>query len=186
QVVYQVPGTRSQAYRTYDNLGSNKETYFRILGAIPPGKKYFIVAGAQYNHNAYNGIYENKPLLFTKGSWSIFTYQTLKLSPGTQLTLNGFARFNGQLQFYELGSFGALNMSLTQQFLKKKLIVTLSGSDILFTNKAGFTLNQGTVNASGIRINDTRRIGLNLRYNFGFRRKEENNFFNIDSPERSN
>ena len=78
-VIYQADTSKSLAYRTYDNLGTNKETYFRIFGAIPPGKKYFIVAGAQYNHNFYQGLYENKPLSFKRGSWSVFTYQYVKI-----------------------------------------------------------------------------------------------------------
>jgi iron complex outermembrane receptor protein len=184
-VIYQSEN-KSVAYKTYDNLGSNKELYFRILGAIPPGKRYFIVAGAQYNQNNYQGFYENKPLSFKKGSWSIFTYQSLKLSSTTQFTLNGFARFNGQLQFYELSSFGALNLSLNQQFLKKKLMVSLSVADVLYTNKNNFIIQQGSVNASGFRESDTRRFGMNIRYNFGFKKKEENNMFNIESPEKTN
>jgi len=185
-VIYQADSSRSVAYRTYDNLGSNKETYFRVLGALPPGKKYFFVAGAQYNHNFYRGLYENKPLSFEKGSWTVFTYHSLKLSSNTQVTLNGFARFNGQLQFYELSSFGALNMSINRQFLHKKLMLSLSAKDLFFTKNNHFTLKQGTVNASGFRKGDTRRFGLNVRYNFGLRKKEENNPFNVESPEKTN
>ncbi|WP_262713351.1 outer membrane beta-barrel family protein [Segetibacter aerophilus] len=166
-------------------MGTNKEMYFRILGAIP-GKKYFVVAGAQYNQNFYNGLYESKPLSFKRASWSVFTYQTLKITPTTQLTLNGFARFNGQLQFYELSSFGALNLSLNQQFLNKKLMVSISATDILFTNNNRFSLSEGTVNAAGYREADTRRVGVNIRYNFGFRKKEESNLFNIESPDKPN
>ena len=185
-VVYQADSNRSVSYRTYDNLGKNKEIYFRGLGAIPPGRTYFIVAGLQYNHNFYQGLYEGKPLLFKKGSWTIFTYQTLKLTPTTQLTLNGFARFKGQLQFYELSSFGALNLSVTQQMMKRKLVLSASVSDVFLTNRNDFTLQQGSISASGFRNSDTRRFGLNLRYNFGFRKKEDNNLFNIESPEKNN
>jgi len=185
QVIYQADTSRSLAYRTYDNLGKNKEIYFRGLGAIPPGKKYFFVIGAQYNHNFYQGLYENSPLSFKRGTWTMFTYHQLKLTPLTQLTLSGFVRFNGQLQFYELSSFGSLNMSLSQQFMKKKLTVTLSGSDIFFTNNNRFTLKQGSVDASGFRKGDTKRFGLNIRYNFGFRKREENNnLFNVE-PDRA-
>lgn len=185
QVVYQADTGRSLALRTYDNLGRNKETYFRALGAVPPGKKYFFVVGAQYNHNFYNGLYENKPLSFKRGSWTVFTYHNLKVTPLTNLSLNGFVRFRGQQQFYELSTFGMLNLSLSQQFLKKKLTLTLSAQDIFFTNNNEFVLRQGTVNASGYRESDTRRFGLNLRYNFGFRKREENsNMFNVESPER--
>jgi hypothetical protein len=103
-----------------------------------------------------------------------------------QFTLNGFARFKGQLQFYELSSFGALNASLTRQLVNKKLIVTLSATDLFFTNNNTFNLKQGTVNAQGYRENDSRRFGLNVRYNFGFRKREEGNLFSIESPEKTN
>jgi hypothetical protein len=185
-VIYQADSSRSIAYRTYDNLGKNKEIYFRALGAVPPGKKYFIVAGVQYNHNFYQGLYEGKPLSFKKGSWSVFSYQTLKITPTTQLTLNGFARFKGQLQFYELTNFGSLNFSVNQQLLKKKLIISTSVTDIFLTNNNHFTINQGSVNASGFRKGDTRRFGFNMRYNFGLRKKEDNNLLNIESPEKNN
>jgi iron complex outermembrane recepter protein len=187
-VIYQADSSRSTAYRTYDNLGTNKEMYFRALGAVPPGGKYFFVMGAQYNHNFYNGLYENKPLAFKRGSWSFFTYQTLKLGKLSMLTINAFIRLKGQQQFYELGNFGAFNTSINRQFYKKKLTVTLSLNDLFFTNNNTFTIQQGTVSASGFRQADTKRFVINLRYNFGIRKKEENNSegFNTDSPEKAN
>ncbi|MEN9882991.1 MAG: hypothetical protein RLZZ420_208, partial [Bacteroidota bacterium] len=36
-----------------------------------------------------------------------------------------------------------------------------------------FFLSQGSVLANGSRFSDTRRFGLNVRYNFGIRRKEK-------------
>lgn len=185
-VMYQVDSSLKQAYRTYDNLGSNRELYFRGLAAIPPGKRYFFVVGLQYNRNFYQGLYENKPLSFKRGSYTIFTYQTFKITPLTQFTVNGFARFRGQLQFYELSTFGALNVSLSQQLLQKKLTITLNGNDILATNRNEFTIDQGTLSAQGFRKGDTRRFGVNLRYNFGQKRREESKLFNVESPERAN
>ena len=183
-VVYQTDTSSRIAYRTYDNLGNNKEIYLRALGAIPPGGKYFIVAGAQYNHNFYDGYYEGKPLSFKRGSLSVFTYQTLKLSNTSELTLHGFARFNGQQQFYELSPFGALNLSINKQLLNKKLVITISGNDVFYTNNNNFTLNQGNISASGFRKSDTRRVGINARYNFGIHKKEEKSFLNMDSLEK--
>ena len=185
-VIYQADSTQSQAYRTYDNLGKNKEWYFRALGALPPGGKYFFVLGTQYNHNFYQGLYENQPLSFKKGSWTIFTYHTLKLGKLSMFTLNGFVRFKGQQQFYELSTFGALNASVNRQFIKQKLIVTLSMNDIFLSNKNDFTINQGSVSASGTRMADTRRFGINIRYNFGVRKKEDNNMLDAESPEKMN
>lgn len=180
-VVYQSDTSQSQAYRTYDNLGKNKEWYFRALGALPPGGKYFFVLGTQYNHNFYEGIYENSPLSFKRGTWTFFTYQTLKLDKLSVITLNGFWRLKGQQQFYELGSFGALNASINRRFMKEKLIITLSVSDMFLTNKNDFSLKQGSVDAVGFRQADTRRAGINIRYSFGMRKKEEGvNMFNVE------
>jgi hypothetical protein len=172
QVLYQADSSRSQAFRTYENVGGNREVYFRLTAAIPPGRKYFFVVGTQYNHNNYNGLYEGAPLVFRRGSWTLFTYHSLKLTPTTQLSCQGFVRFKGQLQFFELSTFGALNANLSQQMLKKKLTLTLSVNDILYTNRNEFMLAQGSVKANGDRYGDTRRFGLNLRYNFGIRKKD--------------
>lgn len=180
QVLYQADSARSQAYRTYDNLGKNKETYFRAIGAIPPGGRYFFVVGAQYTHNFYQGLYENKPIDFKRGSWTLFTYHQLKLGPNTQFSMHGFARFKGQLQFYELNSFGQMNLSLNQQFLNKKLTLSLSATDVFYTNKIDFSIKQGSLHATGLRQSDSRRFGMNLRYNFGIRKKEETKLPDLD------
>lgn len=180
-VIYQADSNQSIAYRTWDNLGTNKEFYIRALGAIPPGGKYFAVISGQYNHNFYEGVYEGKPLSFKRGSWSFFTYHQLKLSDRSQLSMHAFVRFNGLQQFYELGTFGALWASINRQFFDKKLTATISVSDILFTNNNTFTINQGSINASGYRESDTRRFNLNLRYNFGMKKKEEKkSMFDVD------
>ncbi len=182
-VIYQSDTSNKQAFRTYDNLGKNKEWYFRALGALPPGGRYFFVLGAQYNHNFYQGIYENKPLSFKKGTWTFFTYQTFKVDKRSVITLNGFLRLKGQQQFYELTTFGALNASINRRFFKEKLVVTASLSDMFATNKNNFTMNQGSVMANGYRQSDTRRFGINLRYSFGIRKKEDNsNQFNTEPP----
>jgi iron complex outermembrane receptor protein len=166
-------GQNRRTLRTYDNLGKNTEWYLRGLAAIPPGGKYFIVIVSQYNHNFYRGLYENKPLSFKKGTWTFFMYQSLKLGKLSQFTMHGFLRLKGQQQFYELGTFGALNASINRQFFKQKLVVTLSMNDIFYTQRFPFTINQGSIRATGERFNDSRRVGINLRYNFGIRKKEE-------------
>jgi hypothetical protein len=70
--------------------------------------------------------------------------------------------------------------------MKKKLIVTLSVNDMFYTNQNDFTLNQGNQHAYGSRRADTRRGGINIRYNFGIKKKEENNdIFNVDPQEKN-
>jgi hypothetical protein len=138
------------------------------------------VAGFQYNHNHYEGFYENKPLGFRRGSWRFFTYHNLRLTPNTNVSVNGFLIVKGQLQFYELSNFGQLNFNISQQFLNKKLTVSLNAQDLFYTNQNEFLLQQGTINATGVRRADTRRFGMNLRYNFGIRKKEPQNILDVE------
>lgn len=183
-VVYQDKTNPLVSYRTYDNLGKNTETYFRMVGALPPGGKYFFVAGAMYMFNDYEGFLDNKPFTFQKGTWSFFTYHQLKLDSRSSIYLNGFIRTNGQMQFYELSNFGNLNLSINRQFLNKKLMVSAQMNDMFYTNPYSFTLNQGNINATGQRRTDSRRFGINIRYNFGQKKKNESfDMFNTEGME---
>ncbi|CCH01859.1 TonB-dependent receptor [Fibrella aestuarina BUZ 2] len=179
-VLYQDPRNPAVSYRTFDNLGQNRETYFRMVAGMPPVGKYFFVLVAQYNLTDYDGRYENQPLTFSRASWRFFTYQQLRLGTRSTLTLNAFYLRGGQQQFYALGDFGNVNLSINRLFLNRKLTVALNVTDLFYTNRNTFTLNQGNIAAVGDRRADTRRVGLNLRYNFGIRKREErSNPFNV-------
>ncbi len=160
-------------YRTFDNLGRNKEMYLRFVGGIPPGKKYFFYLGAQHNVSNYRGFYQGRPLDYKRGSWTFFMYHNYKPTPTFNISINGFMRLKGLQNFYELKTFGQLNLSFNKAILKNKMNVILSGNDILRSNQYKFNIQQAGINATGSRLNDTRRIGLTVRYNFGIKPKEE-------------
>ncbi len=140
-VLYQNPANPSVAYRTTDNLGQNRETYFRMLLGIPPGGRYFFVVVGQYNHNQYLGQYEGQPLRFSRGSWTLLTYHQLDIDSRSTLQVNGLWSIGGQRQFYELGNFGTVDLSINRKFLDSKLIITLSATDMFYTNRNTFALN---------------------------------------------
>lgn len=183
QVTYQDNNTKI-AYRTYDNLGKNKEVYFKIIGGVPPGGKYFFYVGAQYNYNKYEGFYSNYPLNYKRGSYTFFMYHELKVTKTLVFNMQGFMRTKGVQNFYELNTFGGLFVSVNKSILDKKMNIILSVNDLLQTNRVSFNINQGNVQATGERINDTRRLGLTLRYNFGGKPKEEKKSF--EAPAEAN
>ena len=176
QVTYQNDSSKI-AYRTYDNLGTNKEVYGRLLGGLPAGGRYFMYAGLQFNHVLYIGEYQNQPLNYGRSSWVLFTGHDYKLTPTLRVNLHAWMYIHGFHSFYELKNQGALNMSITKLLMNKKLSVILSGNDILRTNKTSFHLAQGSLQVNGTRVQDTRRLGLTLRYNFGITHKEEKKGF---------
>ncbi|MBL7701606.1 MAG: TonB-dependent receptor [Ferruginibacter sp.] len=168
------PGPDNITYRTYDNLGKNREFYAKVIGGLPPGGKYFFYVGALYNYNHYTGSYEGLPFNYKRGSWTFFMFQEFKVSKTFTVNAQGFMRTKGLQNLYELNTFGGLFVSANKSILKKKANIILSVNDLLQTNRVSFSLKQGTTEASGKRINDTRRIGLTFRYNFGIKPKEEN------------
>ena len=171
-VTYQDEVTKI-AYRTFDNLGKNKEFYFKAIGGIPPGGKYFFYFGAQYNYNEYRGVYQGQPLNYNRGSYTFFMYHELKASKTLTVNMQGFMRTKGLQNFYELDNFGGLFVSVNKAVLKRKANIILSVNDLLQTNRVSFAIDQPGVKATGKRINDTRRLGITLRYNFGIKPKEE-------------
>lgn len=172
-VVYQDSDQPTLAIRTFDNMGKNRETYIRVMAGIPPGKRYFFALGGQYNYNEYDGFYDNEPFKFQRGSWRFFTYQSLNIFKDTRLTMFGFLMVKGQQGFYELGTFGQLNFGLTQNLFDKKLSITVNMRDVLHTMVTSFTLNQGSISTIGDRYSDNQRFGINLRYNFGMKSKQD-------------
>lgn len=172
-VVYKDKTHDNIEVRTYDNLGKDKETYLRAMVGIPPGGKYFFALGAQYNMNEFNGVYENQNLNLKRSSWRFFTFHSLNIFKNTKITVFGFMMVNGLQNFYTLKNFGVLNVGLTQTLLKKKLTITLNGRDILRTMVVHFQLNEGSIFVSGDRYTDNQRFGINIRYNFGMKKKEE-------------
>lgn len=172
-VMYNAENREDVLIRTYDNLGKSTDTYFKGIIGIPPGGKYFFALGAQYNYTVYDGFYENEPWHYTNGSWRLFTFHSLNLFKETKLTVHGFVMTKGQWNFYELKTFGQLNFGLTQTLLDKKLTVTVNVRDIFKTMGTEFTFNQGSISSIGSRYADSRRFGINLRYNFGVKKKED-------------
>lgn len=175
RVIYPDENQEGVIVMTSDNLGSNKETYFRGMVGIPPGGKYFFAMGAQYNLTEYRGFYENAPFEFSHGSWRFFTFHSLTLFKNTKLTVNGFMMRNGLWNLYELKPFGQLNLGLSQTFFNRKLMITLHARDIFKTMNTEFVFSQGSTYSTGDRYTDNRRIGINIRYNFGLRKKEDRN-----------
>ena len=173
-VTYRDENQEGVALRTYDNIGKGKETYFRGIAGIPPGKKYFFGLGAQYNINEYDGIYENKPIHYKRDSWRLFTFHSLSLTKQTKITLSGFMMINGIFNFYELENFGGINLGIKQSFFDRKLNISLSARDIFRTMITKFELNQGSIYANGNRYTDSQRFGIHIRFNFGIRKPETN------------
>ena len=189
KVIYQNPSTKVFT-ETYDNLGNLKQYYMRLVGGIPPGGTYFGIVGTMYNYQIYRGLYQGQPLDFRRGTWNIFTYHELKFNKNSFLSANGFLQIKGVTNFYELKNFGQLSLTYNHKFPKQHLQVILTANDILYTMKPDFVLQQGGIDASGQRVNDSRKFGVTIRYNFGVetgmkkKKDEGGNIFDMVNPSK--
>jgi hypothetical protein len=171
-VIYQDNATKI-AFRTFDNLGKNKEIYCRLVGGIPPGGKYFFYVGGLYNYNEYRGVFQNESFNYNRGSFTFFTFHEYKFTKSFTFNLQAFLRSKALQNFYELNNFGGMFVSMNKSILKKKANIILSVNDVLQTNRVSFQFNRNNQIIDGKRINDTRRLGLTFRYNIGAKPKEE-------------
>ncbi|HMQ07546.1 MAG TPA: outer membrane beta-barrel protein [Saprospiraceae bacterium] len=172
-VLYNDPVNPSLTNSTFDNIGSSIETYFRLVLGLPPVNRYFGVLGAQYNHLNYNGMYSDAPINFQRGSWRMFTFHSFQITRSTKIMASGFFLLNGQMNLMELGDFGQLNLTLTRTMLNKNLHLSLFIRDALRSMNTPFRLQQSDILFEGERYADNQRVGVNLRYQFGIRPKEE-------------
>ncbi len=170
QITYQKGDT---LFRTYDNLGKNKEAYFKVVFGIPPGKKYFFYTGAQLNLLQYNGFYNQTPFTYKRNYGFIFMSHNYKASPTLNLSLFANIRVTPVQNFFEIKTFGSVNLSANKSILNKKMSIALSLSDAFRTVRNTFEINQPSFSATGYRYGDSRRGGITLKYNFGLKPKEE-------------
>ncbi len=171
-VIYQDTLTKI-AFRTFDNLGRNEEIYGRLILGIPPGKKYFFYLGGIVNANRFNGYFQNQPLSYFRASYTFFTFHEYKGVKNWVFNAQGFLRTGGLQNFYELNTFGGMTLTINRSLLKKKANLILTVNDVFRTNRVGFRFDRNAQQLDGLRINDTRRVGLTFRYQFGFKPKEE-------------
>ena len=100
--------------------------------------------------------------------------------------MQGFLRTKGLQQFYELETFGGMFLSANKSIMKRKANIIISLNDALQTNRVAFTFNRNNQEIEGKRINDTRRLGITFRYNFGIKPKEEKKAGFDNAPEAAN
>lgn len=174
QVTYSHPTNAAIIVRTFDNLGNSVERYARGIVGIPPGKRYFFGAGAQYSDVNFEGLYDQQPFKFRNHHWRLFTFHSLRLFKNTRITAFGFYLINFAWNFYQVENFGQLNLNFSQTLFNQKLTISLNFRDVLNTNYQQFVFEQGQMYMTGSRRSDTQRIGINIKYNFGIKPKPKN------------
>jgi hypothetical protein len=122
---------------------------------------------------------DDRPLKNHGYSYYGYMNHQLILPKNIKLEISGFfvaPWLHGGLITYQ--SRGALNIGLKKSFVKDKLNLSIGITDIFFTNVSDAITNFENQHSGYTETYDTRRLNINLTYNFGklkFQQRDQKN-----------
>jgi iron complex outermembrane recepter protein len=154
---------------TWDNLATQSTTSFNISAPFTATKwwEIYINANAAYLDNQAD--YGNGAIVDVQAfNYSIYQQSTFSLPKGFKAELSGWYSGPGVWGgvFLYDPSY-SIDLGLQKKFFREALTVRLSASDIFWQSYwSGYSRFNGLYSIGEGR-NDTRRVGINLNYNFG-------------------
>jgi hypothetical protein len=152
-----------------------------------------------FNHPIFNSMISlncNKPDLgmpFRNGTMKfdrpVYVFQTsgnIKILKNTGFTYSFYYRSSGNNQNTQYKSSGNLSSGISQYLMDRKLMISLSVSDILEQNKSTeYTRYSNNVSNTTFSLYpDSRRVSFTVRYNWGVNRSIQRKVSDTDHIER--
>lgn len=156
-------------FSTYENLGSQSVLGFNsnISLSLNNWLKTYFNFSASYIDNQAD--FENGSVIDLQVfSYKFYSLNTVKLPKGFNAEISGY--YNGPSLFgavFEMEPNWSLDIGLQRKFLNDKLNVRLVATDIFFQSGFDGVASFGGLTYFGSGIRDSRRISINLSYNFG-------------------
>jgi Outer membrane protein beta-barrel family len=164
------------SYFTSANIGEGNFFNATLNIYFKPSKAFDINITPQISNTIYRTKFNNIDFESKGTTFQLSGQANYLFNNGIKLSLNGFMTPSmiWPLGYSEL--FGMLNGSVSKSFLKDKLNVSISCSDIFNTNIWVGYQNTGNVSSRGVWKPETRIAWLNLTYSVGkkinYRRKD--------------
>ncbi len=154
---------------TWANLAEQRTTSFNISAPFTIKKWWDIYLNANASHIDNQADYGNGAVVDVQVfNYTIYQQSTFSLPKGFKAELSGWYSGPGVWGgvFLYDPSF-SIDLGLQKKFLKEALTVRLSVNDIFWQSYwSGYSRFNGLYSLGEGR-NDTRRVGINLNYNFG-------------------
>jgi hypothetical protein len=155
-------------YFQMSNLDNSNELRYHIYynNDLKKWWNFTLSLGAYYFD--FQGLIDGSRVNSRGFSYSGYMSHIFLLPKNFKIELNGFyvgPWLSGGL--YNFKPRGALNLALKKTMLKDKLTLTVSGYDVLFTNKSRFKVNFNNQDYYLVETYDTRRFNISVGYNFG-------------------
>ncbi len=123
--------------------------------------------GNQFIHNQYNATYLNTPVQRSKWNWMAYFQANVNLPRDIKVEFGGWYMTNFIEEFLDIRSMGGLNAGISKTFADKRGKLTLSVSDLLYSQQSNVAIDFANVLVAFRQLNDSRNARLTFSYTFG-------------------
>jgi iron complex outermembrane recepter protein len=152
--------------RNMDKVTSNG---LSVTMPLQPFDWWQFTSFLNYNYVSYGGDLQGTVISLKSNEVNFRMQNMIRLPGGIGLELTYYANspwiWRGSVQVKE---YHGLNVGVRKDFMKRKLLVQFTGSDVFRTGSDFYyKSNYGGIVADGVRTFDNQRFGFSLTYNFG-------------------
>jgi len=158
-------GTRT--FTTAANLAKYEKWAFELNFPIKYKKLIDGYGGNQFIYNAYDAEYLDTRFNRSRWNWLAYWQINVNLPAEFKVEIGGWYMTKFLEEFFDIGSMGGLNFGVAKTFWDKRGRLSLSVSDILYTQKQNIFIDYADVLLNFSQRNDSRNARLTFSYRFG-------------------
>jgi outer membrane receptor protein involved in Fe transport len=158
-------GTRT--FTTAANLAKYENWAFELNFPIKYKKLIDGYGGNQFIYNAYDAEYLDTRFNRSRWNWLAYWQINVNLPAEFKVEIGGWYMTKFLEEFFDIGSMGGLNFGVAKTFWDKRGRLSLSVSDILYTQKQNIFIDYADVLLNFSQRNDSRNARLTFSYRFG-------------------
>jgi hypothetical protein len=154
-------------YTTAANLAEYERWAFELNFPIKYKKLIDGFGGNQFIHNAYNAEYLDERYQRSKWNWLAYAQVNVNLPADFKIEFGGWYMTKFLEEFFDIGAMGGLNAGISKTVMDKRGRITLSFSDILYSQKQDVHIDYSNIVVNFLQRNETRNARLTFSYRFG-------------------
>ena len=154
-------------YTTAANLAEYERWSFELNFPIKYKKLIDGYGGNQFIRNAYNAEYLDERFQRSKWNWLAYWQVNVSLPAQFKVELGGWYMTEFLEEFFDIGAMGGVNLGVSKTLLDKRGRISLSFSDILYSQNQNVHIDYSNILVDFRQRNDTRNVRLSFSYRFG-------------------
>jgi outer membrane receptor protein involved in Fe transport len=158
-------GTRT--FTSATNLADYERWAFELNFPVKFKKLIDGFGGNQFILNQYDADYLGERYTRSKWNWLAYAQVNVHLPANFKVELGGWYMTNFLEEFFEIGAMGGFNAGISTSFWDQRAKLTLSASDLLYTQRSRVTVDFADVLVLFNQRNETRNVRLTFSYQFG-------------------